>query len=149
MSKKNIALAALLVVLGVIYVFYFTNLFRQPKIEITSRMRPQFNNRRGKNAPAASVGNSISFLLNKNYELTSVKVVEESDAKTNKYPHAIWHLISESNSIPTKSIFYGAPVQGMKPEFAKTEAEPLQPNVSYLLLIEAGNLKGQTSFKVR
>jgi hypothetical protein len=148
MSKKNIALVALLIVLGAFYVVFFTNLFRDPKIEITSRLRPQFNSRRSRNAPAAA-GTSISFLLNNKYELTSVKVVEENDAKTNKYPHALWHLISDSNSVPTKSIFYGATVQGMKPEFAKVKPEPLEPNVSYLLSIEAGNLKGQTSFKVR
>ncbi len=149
MSKKNIALVAVLVVLGAIYIFNFTNLFREPKIEITSRVRPQVNNRRGRNGQAPAVGNSISFLLNNKYELTSVKVVEEGDAKTNKYPHALWHLITNSNSVPTKAIFYGVPVQGMKPEFAKTQAEPLEPNVSYRLLVEAGNLKGQISFTIR
>lgn len=149
MSKKNIALLSLVAVLGGIYLVKFTNLFRAPAIEIVSRSRPQVSLRKGKKAPLPSAGNSISFLLNNSYKLTSVKVVEESDAKTNKYPHAVWRLISDSNSVPTKSIFYGVPVRGMKPESANAKPEALEPNVSYILLIEAGTLKGQTTFTVR
>ncbi len=149
MSKKNIALILVLLALGTIYVFNFTNLFREPKIEITTRVRPQFTRRGRGNAPPPPAANSISFFLNGKYQLTSVKVVEESDFKTNKYPHAIWHLISESNSVPTKAIFYGMTVAGMKPEIEKTKAEPLQPNVPYVLLVEAGDLKGQSTFRIR
>jgi len=154
MSKKNIALILLLLVMGGIYVFYFTSAFREPTIEISTRIRPQVNprQRRSKSgvapAPVSPAGNSISFALNNKYALTSVKVIEETDAKTNKYPHPLWHLISESNSVPTKSIFYGAPIGGMKPEYAKTKPEPLQTNVPYLLQIEAGDLKGEVAFKI-
>lgn len=149
MSKKNFALLALLAALGAIYVYYFTNLFRQPVIEIVSRIRPQINQKRSKREPLVPAGNTISFLFNGKYELTSVKVVEEAEAKTNKYPHAVWRLISDSNSVPTKTLFYGVTVNGMKTEFAKSRPEPLQPNVPYILLIEAGKLKGQTTFTVR
>lgn len=149
MSKKNIVLLSLLAALGSIYVYYFTDLFRQPTMEIVSRIRPQINQRRSKREPIVPAGNTISFLFNRKYELTSVKVVEENEAKTNKYPHAVWRLITDSNSVPTKTIFYGVTVEGMKPEFAKSRPEPLQPNVPYILLIEAGKLKGQTTFSIR
>lgn len=145
MAKKNIALVSVLIVLGAIYVFNFTSLFQKSEMEITSRLRPQMSGRRGKGAP---VGNSISFFLNRKYALTSLKVVEESDFKTNKYPHAIWHLISESNSVPTKVIVYGFPVDGMKPKIEKIRPEVLQTNLSYVLMIEAGNVKGQATFKI-
>ncbi len=145
MSKKNIGLLLLLGVLGAIYIFNFTSLFQKTEMAITSRLRPETSGRRGK---GAVVGNSISFFLNRKYQLTSLKVVEESDFKTNKYPHAIWHLISESNSVPTKSIIYGAPVQGMKPKVEKIRPEALQANVSYVLMVEAGDIKGQTTFQV-
>jgi len=145
MSKKNIALVSVVIVLVGIYVFNFTSLFYQPEMEITSRLRPQMNGRRGK---GAADGNSISFFLNRKYALTSLKVVEENDFKTNKYPHAMWHLIPGSNSVPTKVIVYGYPVDGMKPEIEKIRPEELQPNVSYVLLLEAGGVKGQTTFKI-
>ncbi|MEO6181959.1 MAG: hypothetical protein ABIP71_02400 [Verrucomicrobiota bacterium] len=145
MSKKNIVLVAVLIVLGAIYVFNFTSLFQKPEMEITSRLRPQMNGRRGK---GVVVGNTISFFLNRKYALTSIKVIEESDFKTNKYPHAIWHLISESNSVPTKVIVYGFPVEGMKPKIEKVRPEALQVNMGYVLMVEAGDVKGQTSFKI-
>ena len=135
--------------LGAIYIFNFTNLFHERRMEITTRIRPQLTRRGKGNAPAPPSNNSISFFLNGKYQLTSVKVVEENDFKTNKYPHAIWHLISQSNSVPTKAIFYGVTVDGMKPEIEKTKAEPLQPNVPYVLLVEAGDLKGQSTFRIR
>ena len=147
MSKKNIGLILLLVVLGAIYVFNFTGLFHESSIEVTTRIRPQ-NTRRNKTSKTVT-GNTVSFVLNNKYGLTSLKVVEDGDLKTNKYPHAFWHLISDSNSIPTKSIMYGVSVDGMKPEFEKVKPEPLQPNVNYVLLLEAGKLKGQTTFRFR
>ncbi len=89
----------------------------------------------------------ISFSLNDKYALTSVKVVEESDFKTNKYPHALWHLVSESNSVPTKMIVYGSSIPGMKTEYAKSKPEVLQHNSNYILLLETKELKGQSTFR--
>lgn len=148
MSKKNIGLVLLLIGLGAIYVFNFTNFFREPKIEITTRIRPQPARRSRGNTPTPPAGNSIAFFLNGKYQLTSVKVIEENDFKTNKYPHALWHLISESNSVPTKAVYYGQKVDGMKPDIDKTKAEPLQSKVPYVLFVEAGDLKGQTVFHI-
>ena len=144
MSKKNIALVSVLIVLGAIYVYYFTGLFNEPKIEIVYqyRLKPG-RGKRGTGEYAAT------FSLSRKYELTDVKVIEEAEFKTNKYPHAVWHLITESNSIPTKVLIYSWPVQGMKPEIEKVRAEPLQTNVNYMLLLEAGNLKGRKTFKIR
>ena len=145
MSKKNIGLLFLVAGLGAIYIFNFTSLFQKSEMEITSRIRPRLTARGGRGAVA---GNSISFFMNRKYGLTSVKVVEENEFNTNKYPHALWHLISSSNSVPTKAIIYGVPVEGMTPKVEKIRPEALQTNVSYVLIIEAGNIKGQTTFKV-
>ncbi|MEO5804158.1 MAG: hypothetical protein ABIR24_11575 [Verrucomicrobiota bacterium] len=141
MPKRNIALILLLLALGVIYVFKFTSVFEKSSIQIISSVRPKIG--RGKK----TMENAVTFSLDNKYELTSLKVIEEREFKTNKYPHAIWHLISESNSEPTNLIIYGIPVNGMKPEVAKVKPEPLQPKVSYVLLLEAGKLKGQTTFQ--
>ncbi|MEO7297332.1 MAG: hypothetical protein ABI042_02000 [Verrucomicrobiota bacterium] len=143
MSKKNIALFALLLVLGVIYIFYFTNLFRKTTMEIVYQISPKMG--RGKGA----IENAVIFSINGKFKLTSVKVVEDSDLKTNKYPHALWHLVSSSNSLPTKAVIYGIPVRGMQSEIPKMKPEKLQKNIPYVLLLEADEIKGQTKFQIR
>jgi hypothetical protein len=143
MTKKNIGLILLLIVLGTIYVFKFTDAFHEPTIQIVSQFRAKVG--RGRRA----MENVVTFSLNNKYPLTSLKVIEERDFQTNKYPHALWHLVSESNSVPTKSIIYGMKVDGMKSEIANLKPEPLKPKVSYILLLEAGKIKGQTTFQAR
>jgi hypothetical protein len=143
MSKKNIGMIALLVVLGVIYVFKFTGAFQERNIQIVSQVRPKIG--RGKKG----IENAITFTLDNKYGLTSVKVIEGNDFKTNKYPHALWHLISETNSEPTKLIIYGVTIDGMKPKIEKLKPEALKPNASYVLLLEAGKLQGQITFQAR
>src|SRR5207245_9221003 len=59
--------------------------------------------------------NPIIFGFDRKLKLTSLKVVPESDIETNKYPHPIWELISDSNSVPIKTFAYGMPIQGMRP----------------------------------
>jgi hypothetical protein len=38
--------------------------------------------------------------------LTNVKVVVVTELATNQYAHPLWHLISDSNSIPVKGFNY-------------------------------------------
>ena len=47
--------------------------------------------------------------------MTSLKVIPVQEIETNKHPHAIWDLVSDSNSIPTKDLMYGIPIRGMRP----------------------------------
>ena len=88
----------------------------------------------------------IYFAFDRKLKLTSVKVIPVSDIETNKYPHPIWDLVSESNSVPTMDITYGAPIRGMHPAVKGARPDPLQPGVEYRLLIEAGKLKAQDDF---
>ena len=142
MSKRNVFLVLLLLGLGGIYVFKFTNLFHEPQMEIIYQYRTKLG--RGKKA----VENAVTFSLNSKYQLTDLRVYEEEDFKTNKYPHALWHLVSESNSVPTRALIYGAPIEGMQPKVKKINAKPLQKDVRYVLLLEAGKVKGQQIFKI-
>ena len=86
------------------------------------------------------------FLANRKLKLTSVKVVLVRDIQTNEYPHAIWDLVSDSNSIPVKDFIYGAPIRGMRPAVKGDTADPLQPGVNYRVLIEAGSDKAEHDF---
>lgn len=137
----------LLVGLGGIYLVYFTDLFRTPQIQISARPRAERSHRwsrKGRSAPILSA----SFSFDQKLAITELQVVAVADAKTNKYPHALWHLISESNSVPLKGLLYGETPQGMKPKNPKVRAEPLRPQTKYRLLVEAGKRKGQIDFEI-
>ena len=145
MTRNGYVLIVIAVLLGVAYIRFFTDLFTKETIQIIPQIRP------GRPSNVARSGDlppvyPVSFLFDGKYKLTSVKVVPAQELATNKYANPAWHLISDSNSIPTKNIIYGYPVKGMKPAIARMRPEPLQPNVPYVLFVEAGKIKGRTNF---
>lgn len=144
MSKNLIALLVVLVLLGTGYA-WMNDWFRKPGIQIIPQVRPNRVSQIPRSDETAVY--PVSFALDGKYNLTSVKVVSAEELKSKKYPEALWHLISDSNSIPTKSFLYGQKIQGMKPSVPRGKPQPLQPNTPYVLLIEAaGRIKGQTNF---
>jgi len=143
MTRNSYVLIALAVLLGAAYAYFFTDWFTHESIQIIPQIRPA---RPGKHAGDSPAVYPVSFSFDGKYKLTSVKVVALDDLKTNKYANPVWHLVSDSNSVPTKAIVYGFPIKGMKPAIAQTRPEPLQPEVPYVLFVEAGKIKGQTNF---
>lgn len=149
MTKKQVLLLAIAVVLLCGYVYYFTDWFASESIQIVHTLRPYTPSKRGRGRssddnPAA---NTVSFGFNRKCRLIEVKVIPASDLATNKYAHPIWHLVSESNSVPTKAFVYGMNIQGMHPKVPGARPDPLQPGVAYRLFVEAGDLKGEHEFK--
>lgn len=142
MSKKNIGLVLLLVVLGVIYLRYFTDLFRTPTIQISARPRIE-RSRHGKGDTF-----SVSFSFDQKHAIKELKVVAVADSETNKYPHALWNLVAETNAVPLKGFAYGEFVKGMKSKVPKVRPEPLQSQIKYRLLVDAGNTQGQVDFQI-
>ena len=143
MSKSGIMLSIVAVTLGAVYAYFFTDWFHKDSIQIIYTTRPG----------RISVGDAgddpvyqVSFAFDKKYKLTGVKVVSAEDLATNKYPTPLWHLTSDSNSLPTKSIDYGRPVKGKQSAIARAHPEPLQPDVEYVLLLEAGKATARTNF---
>jgi len=145
MTKNGIFLSVVAVVLAAIYVFAFTDWLRSDTIQIIPTIRPVRVAAAPKDSDQTPVY-PVSFAFSGKYHFTSVKVVAASDLATNKHPSALWHLTSDSNSVPTKSIVYGYPIKGMKPAVARTRPEPLQPDVDYVLILEAGKIRAQTNF---
>jgi hypothetical protein len=145
MTKNGIALLVLLVVLAGAYVIWFTSWFRSESIQILPTVRPL-----RQSARAQAAGNEpvcpVSFALDDKYRLTAIKVVAAADLETNKFPNVLWHVVSDSNSVPTKSIDYGRTPKGMRPAAARAQPEPLLPDVSYVLMLEAGSIKARTNF---
>jgi len=133
--------------LGAVYVYSFTDWFRAPaKVQILAMARP--TNINGRPVKPNQVL-PVTFAFNRKVRLTEVKVVAVDDEKTNRFPHALWQLISDSNSIPVKQLIYSVTVRGMKPKVPRGKAEPLEPDVPYRLYIKEANSVGQVDFKTK
>jgi hypothetical protein len=147
MNKRNLVSTAALVVLVGVYAFFFTSWFKPKKIEIFHTSRVGLNVARMPRVKAANENTMvIQFGLDRAYPLTEIKVVPLEQWKTNPGVLPVWHLISDSNSVPTKGFPYGVAVRGMKPSFGTDWAKPLEPNVTYRIFLEAGSTKGQHDF---
>ena len=135
-----------MLVMAGIYVVYFTNWFKPQIIRISHTSRATRAIRRsGQKDNSTTV--PIAFGLDREYQLSEIKVVSVAALQTNNDALPIWHLISDSNSVPVKFFFYGERIRGMKPEVPGSRPEPLQPNVTYRLFTTAGSAKGQHDFQ--
>jgi hypothetical protein len=136
MSKKNIFLISLVVVLAGVYLVYFTHWFQPRVMRISHTSRPA--------GDRSSV--RMAFSLGDEYELTEVKVVPLDDYKKNPDVPPLWHLVSDDGSDSTRLFYYGENISGMDPAVSGAEPDPLQPGVRYRLFVAAGSLKGQHDF---
>lgn len=149
MPKKQLVLLIVALLLLGAYVYYFTDWFASENIQIVHTLRPFSPSKRmrGRTVERNPAVNTVSFALDRKCRLTELKVIPVADLETNKYAHPIWHLVSESNSVPVKAFVYGSYIRGMHPKVRGAQPDPLEPNVNYRLLIDAGDLKGQYDFK--
>lgn len=145
MNSKVRAMLVLAVLLGGFSLYLNKDWFAKSHIQIYDRSRPARLLFRRKIPQDATV-NPIVFGFNEELKLTELKVVTVSELETNQRPHPVWHLISESNSIPVKDFMYGTGIRGMHPAIKGAAPEPLEPGVKYRLLIAAGSLKAEHDF---
>ena len=140
MTKQNWLLVLLLVVLGGCYAFFFTDWIGVPQIQINASTRPVPSG----NDPDAAL--PIVFGLDRDYELTSVKVFAIGELATNKVPLPMWQLVAKSNSVPTRGFGYGTGIGGMTLVQLLPAPKPLVPGVPYRLEVVAGRARGQVDF---
>ncbi|HSY18438.1 MAG TPA: hypothetical protein VK815_08900 [Candidatus Acidoferrales bacterium] len=146
MTKKNILLIVAAVVLGAVYAVYFTDWFKPKTVQIfhTSRnLRPRAL--RGGNGALPN----LIFGINQQLKLTEIRVVEADVYQTNQSALPLWHLISDSNSVPVKQFHYGQFIGGMKPAVKGARPQSLETNVDYLLIVQAGPVKGEHPFDLK
>jgi hypothetical protein len=150
MTKKDLFLIGIVVVLGGLYVVYFSGWFGPKFIRIEYTVRPvrEAPGVNGRTNPNGKPVNSVMFSLQKDYRLTSIKVVPAAEFQTNKYAHPLWHLVSKSGSEPAKAFAYGYTIAGMTPSVANAEPDLLRPGVEYRLVVEASSVKGEHDFKI-
>jgi hypothetical protein len=147
MNKTSWTLIISAILMAAAYVCFFTDWFKPQTIHIFHVARPQQKGQIGARVAAGSQNTAIvTFGFDTRYQLTEIKVVRLSEWQTNHMAQPLWHLISDSNSVPVKMFPYGLALRGMKPAVAGKWPEPLEPNVVYRLLVSAGSLKGQHDF---
>jgi hypothetical protein len=147
MTRKQWLLIALAVLLGGVSFYLNKDWFAKENIQIYHRSRPAGAGffRRAKRPDSLAV-NPVSFWFDRKLKLTSLKVIPVKEIETNKYPRPIWHLVSDSNSVPIKDLAYGMRIPGMRPDVKGATADPLEPGVNYRLLIEAGPVRAEHDF---
>jgi hypothetical protein len=143
MSRSTWTLILLAAVLGGIYVVFFSDWFGGRNIQIIPQIRP------ARNAEAATAVYPVSFTLDDRYKLTRVRVVELAALLSNRNATAVWDLRVLSNAPPVQGFIYGTAPEGLGPAKTGAAAEPLEPYVTYRLLLEAGRAKGSVDFQTQ
>jgi hypothetical protein len=142
MNNRTRLLVFVALVLAGAYGAFFIDWHKRTKIQIFMEK-----------SRASLMGHSetpgLIFRFPKPCALTSIEVVAAEDARTNKYPHPLWHLVAADKPVPTTSFGYGATIPGMKPEISTATPEALEVDTDYLLLVEDDKkLKGQMAFQL-
>jgi hypothetical protein len=141
MTKKNWFMVALAIGLFAVYAVYFTDWFKPKIILISHTYR---NLHPGPVRPG--VLRPLIFGLGQPTLLTEVTVVPFDGYQTNRGVAPLWHLVTESNSIPTKTFFYGEYIRGMHPAIKGTHPFDLETNVPYLLILHTRKATGEHKF---
>jgi hypothetical protein len=144
MTKKSWLLILLAVGLAVAYGVFFTDWLQPKSVKIfhTNRNLPMRQGKRG-GLP------NLMFGLNRQFKLTDIRVVPLAAYQTNKNTLPLWHLVSDSNSVPVKSFFYGQLIRGLKPAVPGIRAQPLTNDVTYRLIVTAGSFMGEHDFELK
>lgn len=148
MTRKHWTLIGFVVALAALSLYLNKDWFAGENIHIYHRSRPPraglYRGRQRKDDNPLI--NPIIFGFGRKLKLTSIKVVPEAEYETNRHAHAIWHLVSETNSVPIKDFTYGQPIGGMHPEIKGSMPDPLEPGVKYRLFVETAKLKAEHDF---
>ena len=138
MEKKPWTLIGVALVLGALYVFWFTDLGRTRQIQINVSSRPY--------APNAAPEDPLPILfgLDQDWKLTALRVTPMTEV-SNARPHLAWSLGSKAGSAPTRGFLYGDEIAGMQ-AVGGVPASKLKPGMAYRLELEAGRARGVVDF---
>lgn len=138
MTKNSWALVVVALLLGIAYLFGFTDLGRVQQIQINVISRPF--------APGLAPGEALPILfgLDREWSLTRVRVAPVAEI-TNARPRWVWSLASDKGSAPTRGFAYGDEVEGLR-RIGGSTASALVPGTVYRLEVEAAGARGSVDF---
>ena len=143
MDKKNTLLVVVLLALVSVYIVFFTGLFKPHVIKVGFTTRPMSDIRRRGDLPY------VCFMMGGKTRLTEVKVVSAADFKKNPNTPALWHLVSDSNSVPVAIFVYGQHIHGMRAKYKGEQPQDLETNQLYTLFVSSGWAHGQLDFRLK
>jgi hypothetical protein len=143
MTKKTSLLITLVAVIGGWLLYLNRDSFTKPPIQISHRFYA-FSARFGGQGSAAPLLFEFSRML----KLTSITVVPVLGPDSRQAAPPLWHLVSRSNSVPTRGFVYGMNVPGMQTATKGATPEPLLPSGTYRLIVEEGSRKAQHDFSM-
>ena len=91
----------------------------------------------------------VVFALDGEYQLTAIRVIEDTPSRPGGAPLIVWQVNTTSNSVPTKALIYGRTPRGMKLKDERNKPAKLLPGTTYRLEVEAGRYKGRTTFQTK
>ena len=136
MTTKNRLLITLAVLLGGLSLYLNKDWFAANSIQLMHRSRPARGAFR-RTGPDNALIDPINFWFDRKVRLKSLKVIPVADLETNKSAPPVWFLVSDSNSVPVKEFAYGAGIKGMHPAYKGAAPDPLEPGVTYRMVVEA------------
>jgi len=148
-KKKLIASLALILALGGLCLYLNRDSFADKPIQISHRISPWLQRARARRASPVNKYDPVVFSFDRYYRFTEIKVVLTEEITTNKYAPPLWHLVSETNSIPTASFAYGERLRGMVPKVKRRSADPLVPGVKYRLMVKTVDKEAEHDFSTR
>ncbi len=142
--KRNRFLIVGAFLLAAVYAVYFTDWFKPKTLQIHHIYRDL-----SARPPRDGMLPALIFGLNRPCRLTEIKVVPLAAYQINQSILPLWHLVSDSNSVPVNVFFYGQRIRGLKPEVPGTHAQPLTNGVTYRLIVTAGKFRGEHDFELK
>ena len=146
-KKKLLVLLTALLALGGLCLYLNRDSFAEKPIQISHRVSPWLASSRARRPSPLNKYNPVVFSFDRYYRFTEIKVVLADEIATNKYAHPLWHLVSETNSIPTASFAYGERLRGMLPKVKNGTADALAPGVNYRLMVKTIDTEAAHDFK--
>jgi len=144
MTRKNWMLLGLALGLGAVSLYINSDWFKGENIQIVHRpVQANMARQRKSSSPALM---PILFNFDRKLALTEVQVFNWAEIQTNKYARPLWHMVSDSNSVPTLGVVYGSKIPGMRPVRKEAVTDPILPGVKYRLVIHAGSREAQHDF---
>jgi hypothetical protein len=143
MDKKSTLLVVVLLALVSLYIVFFTDWFRPHLIKLFYTTRPIEGHHAREDLPY------ICFMMGGKMRLTEVKVVSVADLQKDPGTPALWHLVSDSNSVPVALFIYGQHIHGMRPKYKGEQTQGLETNQLYRLFVTSGWAHGQLDFRLK
>ena len=147
MSKnKLLASLALILALGGLCLYLNRGRFADKPIQISHRISPWLQKSRTRRADLPTKANPVVFSFDRYCKFTEIRVVSALEIATNKYAPPLWHLVSDTSSVPTASFAYGERVGSMRPKVEGSSADPLEPGVKYRLMVKTTDKEAEHEF---